>query len=172
MKNLILSFIIFCFNKLVHSQQYYLSDDSVVFRVNLNYIKDSLQEATINVENKSSRNLFLCSMKFRKHPMYINTIDGQFVFGCGCEYGFNQDYDYRLSSLDVIKINSHDSLVFKISGFNISGKKITKKDVLERDKVFSFNYVLSNSFLIFHREERIHEEFNNNKRRFFVIIKD
>jgi hypothetical protein len=168
MKKYILFDMVFLWCTCTFGQVYYASDDSISFTIKVATKKNSVDGYKITVINKANTNMFLCKPKSRIFPFYINAIDGPLIFGCGCEYGFNQDVGNRTNELEVIKIASKDTLRFEIKQADVSGRRITKKEFAKRNKLIKVDYVISDSYLLFNYSEKVYREFEKKKRRIMI----
>jgi len=151
-------------------QVYYISDDSLSFIIKVINAKDTVKSIRVHIINESNTNIFLCKRKDRTVPVYINAIDGPLIFGCGCEYGFNQDYNDKGDNYEVIRIGKKDTMSLDISVAQFLGKRLLKKEFIKRSKHFKIDYVLSNSILLFNKNDYIYEEFNKHKKRLVFFL--
>jgi hypothetical protein len=159
----------------LRAQTYYIYDDSVffLFRVEVSK-KDSIEKLHFKIKNSSSTNLFVCKKSFRDFAVYINNNDWPLIIGCGCEYGFNQDYNNdKIDKYEVVTINRNDSLSFEINSKSLNlktSRKMTLKEFERKDKIFKIDYVLSNNELLFLNKTNIYENFMKYKKRLTFFI--
>ena len=144
----LLLFISFFFiTSILKSQTYYVGNDSISFLMNTIERGKEIIEFKFKIFNKTSSSIYFGNNKFYNELAFFNLVGKTLFISCGGTYPFAYDRIENNDTINLMKINSTDSLIFIIKSQNFhlnSFRKLSCYDFNLLKKVFIFDYIFPN----------------------------
>lgn len=149
-------FLCYCLTTLLglanlNAQTYFISSDSIVFKITIKPIGDSLSQLLFTIFNNKSHPIYYGVPENQNFNEIVTSVLGSFVdFSLGSKGIDNYDKSYDNDYLSLIRIVNGDSLIAKNNFFGDSllTSTISKKNNSKYIWTYRFQYIqLSDKFL-------------------------